>query len=85
MPVANKAQISNLYRNYRCQATAIRIVTCQPPGDAAPGYKGDRVAQPNVVGLSLIGTSLPVLLLYCPRMKSEICSSLACSTADSLF
>jgi len=24
-------------------------------------------------------------LLYCPRMKSEICSSFACSTADSLL
>jgi hypothetical protein len=29
-----------------------------------------------------MGTSLPVVFLYCPRMKSLICSSLACSTAD---
>jgi len=34
--------------------------------------------------LSAIGTSLPVALLYWPRMKSEICSSLACSMALSL-
>lgn len=42
-------------------------------------------AHPNLVSLSSIGTSLPVVLLNCLRIASEICSSLACSTADSLL
>jgi hypothetical protein len=41
--------------------------------------------QPNLVSLSLMGISPPVVLLYWPRMKSEICSSLACSIALSLL
>lgn len=35
--------------------------------------------------LSAMGTSLPVTLLKPLRMASEICSSLACSIADSFF
>lgn len=35
--------------------------------------------------LSATGKSLPVPFLYWPRIMSEICSSLACSTALSLF
>ena len=42
------------------------------------------IPQPSLVSLSLMGISDPVVLLYLPRMKSLICSSLACSTADSL-
>lgn len=42
-------------------------------------------AHPNLVSLSSIGISLPVVLLNCLRIASEICSSFACSTADSLL
>lgn len=38
----------------------------------------------TVLTLSATGNSLPVVSLYLLRMKSEICSSLACSAADSL-
>ena len=39
----------------------------------------------HILYLSAMGKSEPVVLLYPLRMASEICSSLACSTAFSLF
>jgi len=49
-----------------------------------PSQPLDGSAQPNLVSLSLMGKSLPVTLLYLSLTKSEICSSFACSIADSL-
>jgi len=46
--------------------------------------KRSLTCHPNLISLSLIGISSPLVSLYLPRTKSETCSSFACSTADSL-
>lgn len=43
------------------------------------------LSRSSLIYLSAIGKSLPVAFLYCDRIVSDMASSLACSTALSLF
>jgi hypothetical protein len=75
-PVTPSLRHDRSYERFTSVSACSLFVIITPPRTTA--------AQPNLVSLSLIGTSLPVVLLYLLRMKSEICSSFACSTALSL-